>query len=136
MYADDALGASREQPSDPLPDSYWTAFRRLEHDENHRLVVAEVAGEVVGTLQLSFIPHLVLVGGERAQIEAVRVRSDRRGAGFGRALCEWAVHEARTRRCALVQLTTDAARADARHFYERLGFEPSHIGMKLDLPGR
>jgi GNAT superfamily N-acetyltransferase len=133
MYADDALGSSREDPSDPLPASYLEAFRKIDADERHHLVVLEHDGEVVGTLQLSFLPHLVLRGGERAQIEAVRVRSDRRGSGLGEAMVTWAVEQARQRGCLLVQLTTNAGREDAHRFYERLGFAASHIGMKLSL---
>jgi hypothetical protein len=30
-------------------------------------------------------------------------------------------------------LTTNAARKDAQRFYQRLGFKPSHIGMKFYL---
>ena len=133
MYADDLLGRTREDLSDPLPAAYVDAFRHIDGDPRQRLVVAEEDGVVVGTLQLSYLPHLVLVGGERAQIEAVRVRSDRRGHGIGEALVAWAVEQARARGCRLVQLTTDAARDDAHRFYERLGFQPSHVGMKLHL---
>jgi len=32
-----------------------------------------------------------------------------------------------------VQLTSDATRIDAHRFYERLGFEASHLGFKLPL---
>jgi hypothetical protein len=39
------------------------------------------------------------------------------------------------RGCALVQLTTDKTRVDARRFYERLGFVASHEGLKLMLAG-
>ena len=46
---------------------------------------------------------------------------------------EWAIAECRRRRCELVQLTTDKRRADAHRFYEALGFEASHDGMKLSL---
>jgi GNAT superfamily N-acetyltransferase len=35
--------------------------------------------------------------------------------------------------CGLVQLTTDRQRLDAHRFYERLGYLPSHIGMKKKL---
>jgi GNAT superfamily N-acetyltransferase len=66
----------------------------------------------------------------------VRVRSDRRGSGLGEALIAWGISEARAHGCRLVQLTTNAGRTDARRFYERLGFEPSHIGMKLRLDER
>jgi hypothetical protein len=31
----------------------------------------------------------------------------------------------------MIQLTTDASRKDAHRFYERLGFEATHVGMKL-----
>jgi GNAT superfamily N-acetyltransferase len=133
MYADDVLGRDREDFSDPLPGYYFEAFRDIETDPRHRLVVAELDGEVVGTLQLSFLPHLVLRGGERAQIEAVRVRAHKRGAGVGEALLRWAIDESTRRGCRLIQLTTNAEREDARRFYERLGFAATHDGMKLSL---
>lgn len=133
MYADDQLGQTREVPSEPVSTEYLDAFRQIDGDPRHRLVVAEEDGDIVGTLQLSFLPHLVLVGGERAQVEAVRVRTDRRGGGLGEALVSWAIEQARRRRCRLVQLTTNADRDDAQRFYERLGFSPTHVGMKMDL---
>jgi hypothetical protein len=40
------------------------------------------------------------------------------------------MNRARELGCKLVQLTTDKSRVDAHRFYERLGFEPTHIGMK------
>ena len=136
LYADDDLGSTREVVGDPPDDPYLEAFRQIDSDPRHRLVVGEDDGELVATLQLSFLPHLVLRGGQRAQIEALRVRSDRRGSGLGEALLDWALDEAREQGCRLVQLTTDANRVDARRFYERLGFEGSHVGMKLRLDER
>ncbi len=135
LYADDELGAGREEPTDPLPEEYRQALADIRSDPRHRLVVAEGdGGALVATLQLSFVPHVVRRGGERAQIEAVRVARAHRGTGVGRQLLTWAVDQARARGCVLVQLTTDAARPDARHVYERLGFTASHVGMKLSLP--
>jgi GNAT superfamily N-acetyltransferase len=72
-------------------------------------------------------------GALRGQIEAVRVRADRRGFGLGTAMLGWAVDEARRRHCALVQLTTDTSRPDAHRCYERLGFVASHEGFELVL---
>jgi GNAT superfamily N-acetyltransferase len=46
---------------------------------------------------------------------------------------QWAIDEARSRGCAIVQLTTDKTRADAHRFYEHLGFTASHEGYKLRL---
>ena len=132
LYADDSLGQARERAVEPLPASYWTAFEAIRTDPRHRLVVID-DGEIAATLQLSFLPHLVRAGTERAQVEAVRVASHRRGAGLGRALLAWAVQEARQRGCGVVQLTTDASRPDAHRVYEGLGFSATHIGMKLAL---
>lgn len=130
MLADDPLGATRESPGDP---AYAAAFERIEGDPNQFLAVADFGGEVVGTLQLTFIPGLSRSGMTRAQIESVRVRADQRSRGLGQRLVEWAVAEAGRRGCGLVQLTTDATRTSAHAFYERLGFRASHVGMKLSL---
>lgn len=130
MLADDALGATREAPGDP---AYAAAFEAIDADPRQFLAVAELAGEVVGTLQLTFIPGLSRRGASRALIEAVRVRSDKRGGGLGRQLTEWAISTARENGAAVVQLTSDASRTAAHRFYARLGFVPSHVGMKLVL---
>jgi GNAT superfamily N-acetyltransferase len=128
MLADDPLGAKRERPGDP---AYAEAFKEIDSDPRQVLAVAVDGAEVVGTLQLTFIPGLSRRGATRALIEAVRVRSDQRGAGLGEQLVRWAVDTARARGAAMVQLTTDASRKDAHRFYERLGFVASHVGMKL-----
>ena len=45
----------------------------------------------------------------------------------------WAIAEGRRRGARLVQLTSDASRVAAHRFYERLGFEASHVGFKLSF---
>lgn len=133
LLADDALGASREQPSDPLPESYVAAFDAIERDPNNELMVAEMNGKVVGMLQLTYIPGVSRQGSWRALIEAVRVDSALRSAGLGRKMIAWAIDRARARGCAMVQLTSDKSRADAIRFYRSLGFVASHEGLKLSL---
>ncbi|MFH8726277.1 GNAT family N-acetyltransferase [Streptomyces termitum] len=131
MLADDPLGALRESPDDLAP--YRAAFARLADDPNQRLVVAERDGKVVGTLQLTIVPGLSRRGATRSIIEGVRIHSEERGSGLGTLLVEWAVEESRRLECTLVQLTSDATRTDAHRFYERLGFEASHLGFKRAL---
>jgi GNAT superfamily N-acetyltransferase len=134
LLADDPLGASRETLGEAeLPEAYWRAFDAIAADPRQLLVVAELDGRVVGTLQLSFIPSLTYRGGERAQIEAVRIGAGSRGRGLGRVMVRWAIEQARLRGCRLVQLTTDRRRPDALRFYESLGFRASHTGLKLPL---
>jgi GNAT superfamily N-acetyltransferase len=130
MLADDPLGAKRERPGDA---AYAEAFKDIDADPRQFLAVAVKDDQVVGTLQLTFIPGLSRLGATRALIEAVRVRSDQRGDGLGGRLIQWAIDTARERGAAMVQLTTDASRTDAHRFYERLGFVASHVGMKLPL---
>jgi GNAT superfamily N-acetyltransferase len=134
LIAADQLGRVRDGVRDATDRAaYEAAFVAIDADPAQLLVVAEAAGRVVGTLQLTFIPGLARRGAWRAQIEAVRVADGFRGDGLGSAMLGWAIDEARRRGCALVQLTTDKARADAQRFYERLGFVASHEGMKLAL---
>lgn len=131
MLADDPLGAQRESPDDLTP--YTAAYERLAGDPNQHLVVADRAGHVVGTLQLTVVPGLSRRGSTRSIIEAVRVRADERGSGLGTRFIEWAINESRRQGCQLVQLTSDTQRTDAHRFYERLGFTASHVGFKLQL---
>jgi GNAT superfamily N-acetyltransferase len=105
----------------------------LPADPRNHLLVADDDGEVVGCMQITYIPGLGRHGSERSQIEAVRVRSDRRSHGVGRDMMAWAIEQARHRGCAMVQLTTDKSRLDAHRFYARLGFVASHEGMKFPL---
>ncbi|WP_371556035.1 GNAT family N-acetyltransferase [Streptomyces longwoodensis] len=131
MLADDPLGAQRESPDDLAP--YVAALERLSSDPNQRLVVAVREGRVAGTLQLTLVPGLSRRGATRSIIEGVRVHADERGSGLGTRFIQWAIEESRAAGCQLVQLTSDRSRTDAHRFYERLGFEASHVGFKLQL---
>jgi GNAT superfamily N-acetyltransferase len=133
LLRDDSIASAREQSEGTVDDSYWHAFEAIDADDRQLLAVAEDGRDVVGTLQLTFIPYLTYKGGERAQIEAVRVRGASRGSGIGRRMLEWAIERARDRGCHMVQLTMDKQRVEARRFYESLGFTATHEGMKLHL---
>jgi ribosomal protein S18 acetylase RimI-like enzyme len=132
MLADDRLGSARERVEDPLPPSYYKAFETVDRDPNVHLVVAEGGeGAVVGCLQLCVLPGLSSQGASRGLIEDVRVASLCRGGGIGEQLVQWAVGEARANGCKLVELLTHNSRVDAQRFYERLGFQRSHVGMTV-----
>lgn len=135
LIAEDALGARRDGIASAADlAAYEQAFEAIDRDPAHVLLAAEDPGsDVVGTLQVSFLPGLSRRGGWRAQIETVRVAVALRGQGLGSQMIRWALEEATERGCALVQLTTDKQRADAHRLYERLGFRATHEGMKLAL---
>ncbi|MBC31292.1 MAG: GNAT family N-acetyltransferase [Muricauda sp.] len=132
MIADDELGKTRENFQIPLPTEYLVAFENINSDQNQELIVVENENsEIIGTLQLSFIQYLTYRGGIRAQIEAVRIRKDKRGLGIGKAMFEWAIDRAKEQNAHLLQLTTDRKRPKAIKFYEDLGFKATHEGMKM-----
>ncbi len=131
MLADDVLGASRERPGDL--SVYESAWRQMQAQAGNEGLVAVVGSQVVGCLQLIVIPGLARQGALRAQIEGVRVASTHRGQDIGERMFVHAIERARAAGCHLVQLTTDKRRTDAHRFYERLGFEATHEGMKLEL---
>jgi GNAT superfamily N-acetyltransferase len=88
---------------------------------------------VIGTLHLIFLPSLSYQGGLRAQVESVRVDKRFQSQGIGSQMMKWTIERARRRGAHVMQLTTHKSRLDAHRFYERLGFEGSHLGMKISL---
>jgi GNAT superfamily N-acetyltransferase len=131
LLADDVLGKARDFTV--VDEAYEAAFDAINADPRNFLIVADDHGDVVACMQITYIPGLGRHGAERCQIEAVRVRSDRRGQGIGAMLTGWAIEQAGHRGCGLVQLTSDKSRTDAHRFYARLGFVATHEGMKLAL---
>ncbi|MEU9719545.1 GNAT family N-acetyltransferase [Streptomyces sp. NPDC047976] len=137
-----ALLADEDRVLDPasvtVGAEHERAFAAIAEDpRNEVLVLTDRGGAdgetVVGCLQLTYVPGLGQGGRERALVEAVRIRADRRGGGLGAELMRLAVERARERGCGLVQLTSNKRRGAAHRFYERLGFARSHEGFKLVL---
>ena len=135
LFADDDLGRLREDTSLPINPRYEQAFATIDGDANQFMMVVERRGDtdLLGFLQITFIPYLSRLGTLRGQVESVRVASHLRGLGIGTQMMEEAIRLCRERGCLLVQLTTDLKREKTRKFYENLGFETSHHGMKLML---
>ncbi|MEU2454711.1 GNAT family N-acetyltransferase [Streptomyces sp. NPDC012765] len=146
-----ALLADEESVLDPasivVGEAHERAFAAITADPRNEMLVltdeaydpdgtgagAGTGGVVLGCLQLTYIPGLGQNGLERALVEAVRIRADRRSAGLGAELMRLAAERARERGCGLVQLTSSKRRTAAHRFYERLGFARSHEGFKLPL---
>ena len=133
LLVDDDLAQARGGYGAEVTPAVAAAFDEIARDANNELWVGELGGEVVAMLQLTLIPGLSRGGMRRALVEAVRVRSDLRRRGIGEALMAHAERRARAEGCGLIQLTTDRKRLDAHRFYERIGYAPSHVGMKKAL---
>lgn len=98
-----------------------------------KIIVGKYNNKIVALAQINFLQSLTYKGGLRAQIEGVRVHQQYRAKGIGKLLIQHLVELAKKRNCHLVQLTTDKARPAALNFYESLGFEQSHHGLKLHI---
>lgn len=78
MLAEDELGVTREDPSSPLNPRYQHAFDALSEDPNNELIVVELAGRIVGMMQLTRISGLSHLGSTRCLTEGVRIRGSER----------------------------------------------------------
>ena len=133
LLQEDAIREVREDLSDLAP--YAAALAEILASDHATVLAVERDGELVATASVAWLRRLMYGGSLVCQLESVRVGSRWRGRGLGRQLVTSIIDDARRRGCARVELTSNAARVDARRFYEQLGFTASHVGFKLYLEG-
>ena len=97
------------------------------------VLVAELDGDVVGTVQMVIFRHLQEQGRRCAELESMHVHPDYRSHGVGGVLLAAAEEYAQAAGCYRIQFTSNKLRTDAHRFYERRGYEPSHVGFKRRL---
>lgn len=124
---------SREQLGDAVDKRYIDAFYRIDADPNQYLMLVCLHDKIVGTCHLTIMPSLTFIGSTRMQIEAVRVSANYRGQKIGGWMMQAVFEFAKSNHVSMIQLTTNKQRPRAKQFYERLGFEATHEGMKLYL---
>lgn len=130
LYVEDSVVVTDDDPAQAMDQPYLDALAAIESDPNQRLMVAELGGERVGTIQLTFVPGLNRRGMWRGLIEGVHIAAAHRSKGFGGEMMDWALEQCRARGCGMAQLTSNKKRLDAHRFYERLGWKKSHEGFK------
>lgn len=118
---------------DHVTEHQRAALAEISADAHQQMLVGEIDGSVVCTAQVTWMRMLSADGGLYCQVEAVRTASTRRGEGIGASLMGHIEADARERGAARIQLTSNRDRTRAHSFYERLGYEASHVGMKKYL---
>ena len=126
-----ALDDRKEDPTDL--DAYLVALTDIQQAGTGDVLVAEMGGEVVGMCQLVVFRHLQRHGALCAELESMHVHPDFRSRGIGGQLLAAAAEAARQAGCYRIQLTSNIRRTDAHRFYERNGFEASHVGFKRPI---
>ncbi len=112
-------------------DAYRDSFAAmLAAPEMEVFVALDAEGTVLGTYQIHFLKGLAYNGRPRAEVESVHTRADSRGMGIGGQMMAHAEELARAANACILQLTSNKVRIDAHRFYDRLGFEQSHLGFK------
>jgi 8-oxo-dGTP diphosphatase len=106
--------------ADTNPEELQAAAQRLRERLGLEVLVAEVEGQVVGFLALSFVPAL---SGLRALIGDLAVDPAYRRRGIGAALVEAAMQRADRRGATHLLVDTSRGDPDTRAFYRACGFE-------------
>jgi ribosomal protein S18 acetylase RimI-like enzyme len=135
LLIEDELGQTREflDKNHSIDPNYLCAFENISRDPNQYLMVVEQGNQIIGTCHLSLIPSLTFKGSMRLNIEAVHVDQQHRGQGVGTWMMKQAITDGKLKGAYIIQLTTNKKRLRAKPFYEKLGFQASHEGMKLYL---
>jgi GNAT superfamily N-acetyltransferase len=111
--------------------SIQETWGKIQAQQNRALLVAEMAGRIVGTVDWYLTPNLTHGGRPYITIENFVVDSAHRRRGVGTALLNAVIEEAKRAGCYKIQLQSDIRRGEAHRVYERAGFKPSSQGYRL-----
>jgi Predicted acetyltransferase len=106
---------------------------QMQQHPDYRLHLFEADDRLIGTYTLLLMPNLGHQGSPSGVMEDVAVDPDWQRRGVGRAMVEDAARRCRERGCYKLVLSSNARRAGAHAFYERLGFVRHGYSFRLDL---
>ena len=86
LLFDDDLGKDRENISETSFNNYKKSFMKILNDTNNEIFIMVLNDQIIGMMQLTFIPGLSMEGMTRCQIESVRIKKDYRNKGYGSEL--------------------------------------------------
>lgn len=95
----------------------------LERDAHNHLLVAELAGELVGSAFMTLCLDPMYGSQPYGVVENVIVRASRRSLGGGRGLLAEVERLARAAGCTKLMLLSTSTRSGAHAFFTRLGFD-------------
>jgi ribosomal protein S18 acetylase RimI-like enzyme len=116
-----------------LPEAQ-AVFDKMARYPDYRLYVAEIGGEVVGSYALLIMDNLGHRATPSAIVEQVVVAQDRQSSGIGAAMMRQAMSDAAKAGAYKLVLSSNAKRARAHAFYDRLGFERHGFSFHVALP--
>jgi len=120
---------SLRKASDLEENNAKLVLKKIRSNQNHVIMVADLDGQIVGSITLLIEPKFIHQGGLVGHIEDVVVRSELRGKGIGEQLVNAALEYAKNHGCYKTILGCDD---NVKPFYEKIGFKRNSNAMRFD----
>ena len=120
---------SLRKASDLEEDNAKLVLKKIRSNQNHVIMVADLDGQIVGSITLLIEPKFIHQGGLVGHIEDVVVRSELQGKGIGEQLVNAALEYAKNHGCYKTILDCDDK---VKPFYEKIGFKRNSNAMRFD----
>jgi ribosomal protein S18 acetylase RimI-like enzyme len=99
------------------------AFERILSNQGSRLILAEVAGYLVGFAELAIGKVCPAAGGGETELVRLYVQQNFQRSGIGRELCNRAEEQAKQHKTSALWLTAWCGNARALAFYPAIGYK-------------
>ena len=103
-------------------DRLSKTWKQILEDENHHLIVNEVAGKIVSSCVCIIIPNLTINIRPYAFLENVVTHADFRGRGLASECLEYARQIAERSNCYKMMLLTGSSKEEVLDFYKKAGY--------------
>lgn len=125
-----------EEDFQPDREKQETGLRLvLEQPNRGRIFVIRTDYQIVGMVNLLFTISTAM-GGFVLLMEDVIIHPDHRGQGFGTQLMEYVIEFAQKKDFKRITLLTDQISAESQRFFQKIGFQHSHmIPMRMTFNG-
>jgi glucosamine-phosphate N-acetyltransferase len=120
---------SLRKASDLDEDNAKLVLKKIRSNQNHVIMVADLDGQIVGSITLLIEPKFIHQGGLVGHIEDVVVRTELQSKGIGEQLVNAALEYAKNHGCYKTILDCDD---NVKPFYEKIGFKRNSNAMRFD----
>jgi GNAT superfamily N-acetyltransferase len=127
------MDAPEADPKDTAPDvgRMRRVLEEMAGYPSFRAYIGRIDGQPVGSFSLLVFSSPTHGGKAQAVLDAVVIRSERRGEGIGQAMVSHANTLARAAGCYKISLSSNMKRVAAHHVYEKLGFRQHGYSYSL-----
>ena len=121
---EELLGLLKQlHPEDPIAAQTGEAFEEILASDHFEIIVAEYAGQLIGSCYLNIVPNLTRGGRPYSVIENVITDSKHRNKGVGKAVMDRALEISKSRSCYKVMLMSGRKDDAVDSFYQSCGFD-------------